>query len=128
MDHSEHFTREELACRCCGACEMQQETLDRLEMMRSLAGGRPIRINSAYRCVPHNAEVGGAATSSHLSGLAIDMAVPDGRRMYELVAAAIGAGFPRIEQGIQYLHVDVDDTKPSPWMWINPAGARETKD
>ena len=34
--------------------------------------GAPIKVNSGYRCAELNAAVGGSATSSHSSGLAVD--------------------------------------------------------
>tara|TARA_R110000765_G_scaffold288882_3_gene385097 strand:- start:483 stop:743 length:261 start_codon:yes stop_codon:yes gene_type:complete len=37
--------------------------------------GFPIRINSAYRCPTHNANIGGAKHSKHLEGLAADIDV-----------------------------------------------------
>ena len=122
---SEHFTTEELACRCCGACHVQTSLIDLLELMRSLAGGEPLVVNSCYRCPSHNAEVGGAPNSSHLRGLACDLHVPDGVRMHRLVRAAFGAGAMGIELGADYLHVDVDQSLPRPCCWINPAHCRE---
>ncbi|MDR1472543.1 MAG: peptidase M15 [Synergistaceae bacterium] len=46
--------------------------LDRLEALRA-AFGRPLVITSGYRCAEHNARVGGAAGSLHLTGRAADV-------------------------------------------------------
>ena len=35
--------------------------------------GVPLKINSAYRCKEHNANVGGARNSQHLNGIAADL-------------------------------------------------------
>ena len=36
--------------------------------------GKPIRVNSGYRCPKHNAEVGGVPNSQHMRGEAADIA------------------------------------------------------
>ena len=41
------------------------------------AWGRPLRINSGYRCAELNRAVGGAATSQHVKGEAADIATDD---------------------------------------------------
>lgn len=46
-----------------------------LEAVRAILDDRPMRITSGYRTVEHNAEVGGAATSDHTTGLAADFTV-----------------------------------------------------
>ncbi|MBK8191075.1 MAG: DUF882 domain-containing protein [Vampirovibrionales bacterium] len=48
---------------------------NRLQLLRDLLG-RPIRINSGYRTIAHNQEVGGVQNSQHLSGTAVDIVVP----------------------------------------------------
>lgn len=45
---------------------------DGLENVRSILGGRPIRINSGYRCEQLNRAIGGARNSAHLIGYAAD--------------------------------------------------------
>jgi uncharacterized protein YcbK (DUF882 family) len=72
-DLSKHFSRAELGCRCgCGKCVISKRLLDLLEAIRE-AVGRPIRINSGYRCPAHNAAVGGVTASYHCQGLAADI-------------------------------------------------------
>lgn len=46
------------------------------EAVRQACGGKPIRIMSAYRTVPYNAVVGGAANSQHVHGRALDLQTP----------------------------------------------------
>ena len=48
-----------------------------LEDIRSHFGGRPVIINSAYRCEVHNSNVGGAKGSQHLTADATDFYVKD---------------------------------------------------
>ena len=50
---------------------------ERLELVRELLGGLPMKINSAYRCEALNRAVHGANNSMHLYGLAADIVCPD---------------------------------------------------
>jgi len=47
-----------------------------LEAVRALLGAT-LEISSAYRCAALNEAVGGAGTSQHMQGLAVDFACPD---------------------------------------------------
>ena len=65
---SDHFAWSELYCPTAKHVIVNDLTLhhiDKLENLR-LAFGRPIRVNSAYRCPEKNAEVGGAERFMHL--------------------------------------------------------------
>ena len=70
------FQPKEFRCKCCGQGGAAVALVFHLDMLRRAWGG-PIRINSGFRCVPHNKEVGGAATSRHLIGCAADIAPVD---------------------------------------------------
>lgn len=75
MDHSEHFSKRELACRCgCGTCKMKPDLLLLAEKIRIILG-EPMYVTSAYRCSQHNARVGGSPTSRHMEGKAMDFYV-----------------------------------------------------
>lgn len=104
---SPHFAETELACRCCGRVLVHPELVNKLEHLRRLAG-RPVLVNSGYRCPAHNQAVGGAANSYHLKGMAADIRVP-GLPVQNLAALAEQAGFSGIglyrQQG--FVHVDV---------------------
>lgn len=111
MPSSEHFSEAELACPHCGANLCTPELLDALERMRA-AVGKPVVVNSAYRCLTHNQAVGGAPKSQHMEGLAADIHV-QGVSPAELEKIArtipIIHGIGRADhQG--YLHLDVRDT------------------
>lgn len=74
-----YFKLDEFRCRCCG--ELPEEfqgnvrvlVANVLDQAREKLG-RPIRVNSGYRCPKHNAEVGGVANSQHMKGEAADIA------------------------------------------------------
>ncbi|MDR1020422.1 MAG: peptidase M15 [Synergistaceae bacterium] len=69
---SPHFNLREFECRCCGCVKLSGKLILMLEEFRS-ALGRPVVITSGYRCPRHNAAVGGARRSLHLTGRAADM-------------------------------------------------------
>lgn len=51
------------------------------------AWGKPLTVNSGYRCPKLNKAVGGVSTSHHLNGLAVDITTGnavDNRRLYQL--------------------------------------------
>lgn len=77
MRISEHFTREEFACKCgCGFNTVDAELLRILEEIRSHFDA-PIWITSGCRCARHNASPGvrGGKNSQHLLGRAADIVV-----------------------------------------------------
>lgn len=67
-----YFTEKELACKCCGVDKTTPEFKEKLDELRELYG-KPLIVNSAYRCPKHNAEVGGVKNSQHLLGIAADI-------------------------------------------------------
>lgn len=105
-----HFQEHELACPCCGACEMKPEFLAQLEKLREVLG-HPISISSGYRCEPHNAQVGGKTNSKHLTGEAADIVCPDSWSAYWLIKAALhlDVHFGGIGVGEGFVHVDSRD-------------------
>ena len=111
-----YFKIEEFACKCCGKHPMCEDLLKRLDTARGLAG-IPFKINSGFRCVEHNRAVGGSKNSSHIRGLAADIACTDDRTRFILVEALIEAGFTRVGVARGFIHVDVDPDKPSA-LWF----------
>jgi zinc D-Ala-D-Ala carboxypeptidase len=86
MQMSEHFTFEELTHTDHREFEnipneQETENLKRLaaflEEVKTALGGRPIFINSAFRCKEVNDAVGSKDTSQHRIGCAADIRVPD---------------------------------------------------
>ena len=104
---SPHFLEVELACRCCGRLLVQPELINKLELLRRLVG-KPVLVNSGYRCPTHNRAVGGVVNSFHLRGKAADIRVPE-MAVKEISPLAEKVGFDGIGlypiQGI--VHVDV---------------------
>lgn len=69
--------------------------------------GKPLIINSGYRCVEHNASVGGVKNSYHVLGEAADVAAPPGISPEELALIAEEAGADGIGVYTWGVHVDV---------------------
>ena len=93
--------KSDFACPCCGRNEMDEETIWMLDKAMELAGFR-FKINSGFRCLKHNAEISGASkTSSHLKGLAADIATPDNWQRFRIVWALLLVGFERINLKIK---------------------------
>src|SRR5271165_3150205 len=72
MVASRHFAPAEYQCRCGCGLEPQQALLDKLDAIRD-AYGSPITLTCASRCPTHNAAVGGATHSNHITGSAADL-------------------------------------------------------
>lgn len=93
--YSPNFTRAELNCK--GAeCRGKQppaniqsnlaKLAQDLELLR-MELGHGIGVLSGYRCPIHNANVGGANFSQHMTGNAADLAVPTGKQDTYVAAA-----------------------------------------
>ena len=112
-----HFSDKELSCPHCGVNGMQEHTLIKLEIARMIYG-KPMILESAYRCKIHNAAIGGAELSTHPEGTAVDPRRPAGGvALHRMVDAFIRAGFHRYGVGGTRLHFD-DAPKRKPAMWM----------
>ena len=86
-----------------------------LEALRA-AIGKPINVNSAYRCMRHNAEVGGAPNSLHPRGMAADVWVKGMTPMELYEAARKVPAFGGFGVAGTFLHLDVRTTVAR-WMY-----------
>ncbi|MDI6796112.1 MAG: D-Ala-D-Ala carboxypeptidase family metallohydrolase [Desulfatibacillaceae bacterium] len=118
-DDFKHFTLNEFACKC-GKCQnfIRPELVAVLDRARDLAGV-PFAINSGFRCPAHNAAVGGAPASSHLKGLAADIATGSNfERRFRILYGLLGAGFDRIGIATGFIHADIDPDKAKSVVWL----------
>ena len=95
---------------------MSKELLSKLDMIRE-EFGKPIYINSGYRTEAHNEKVGGKPASSHLKGLAVDIACNASRDRFNLVNLFIKHDINRIGIAKNFIHVDIDGDKDQDVMW-----------
>ena len=118
MNLSKHFTLEELTHTDHREFdntpnEQERANLVRvaglLEQVKSTVGGKPIMVNSAFRCKQVNDAVGSKDTSQHRVGCAADIRVP-GMTPDEVVKAIIAAGLPYdqlIREFDRWTHISV---------------------
>lgn len=73
---SANFNSTEFDCSC-NKCTETIIDLDHVEALQKLRErlGKPLKINSAYRCPSHNKAVGGSTNSRHVVGDATDLVV-----------------------------------------------------
>ena len=103
MSHlSKHFTLNELTVTDHrefdnSPTQVEISNLQRLaqllEQVKETIGGKPVMINSAFRCKQVNDAVGSKDTSQHRHGCAADLRVP-GMTPDQVVRAVIAAGLP----------------------------------
>ena len=98
------FTPKEIACRGTGEILINQDALDKLQLLRDIIK-KPLYINSAYRSALHNARVGGAPMSSHKKGIAFDISLRN-HNIEDLHKTALKAGFTGFGIYQTFLHVD----------------------
>ncbi|MBR1652192.1 MAG: peptidase M15 [Alloprevotella sp.] len=73
------FKEKEFVCRCCGElpplarANVRALVANVLDPVREKLG-KPIVVNSGYRCRKHNQAVGGVPNSQHIAGEAADIA------------------------------------------------------
>lgn len=75
-------------------------------------------ITSGLRTPEHNKKVGGSPTSSHLKGLACDIACNSSKNAFIIIKTALDAGFKRIGIAKDHIHLDVDEEKTQYCMWL----------
>ena len=110
-----NFAIYEFACQgsgCCSTVKIDSELVAILQKIRDHFG-RPVYLNSAYRCAKHNAAVGGSSGSYHTKGMAADIRV-DGIAPSEVAKFAESIGVLGIGLYSNFVHVD---TRTSKFFW-----------
>jgi len=139
MNLTEHFTLEELTHTDHRTLENTpnetelaniQRLAEFLETVKTLLGGKPIMVNSAFRSKAVNDAVGSKDTSQHRIGCAADIRVP-GMTPDQVVRAIIASdlGFDQvIREFDRWTHVSIPNTpeaKPRKQkLIIDKAGTR----
>ncbi|MDP6770879.1 MAG: D-Ala-D-Ala carboxypeptidase family metallohydrolase [Anaerolineales bacterium] len=116
-----HFKPEEFACTHCGKNETVMELIYRLDDLRSRYG-HPLTINSGYRCSYHPLSVdkrGNVTKSSHVKGLAADIAISGSRQRFMILALIHEYDlFQRVGIAKNFIHVDIDQDKTEFVTWL----------
>lgn len=90
-----------------------------LDKMREECGF-PFIINSGLRTKAENDKLKDSASdSAHLSGLACDLRITNSSQRFKLVEVALKNGITRIGVSFNrnFVHIDIDKTKPQNVMW-----------
>ena len=102
-----------------------------LEQVKEAIGGKPVMINSAFRCKQVNDAVGSKDSSQHRHGCAADLRVP-GMTPDEVVRAVIAAGLPYdqiIREFDRWTHISIPNTEDAEprksALIIDKAGTRQ---
>ena len=113
---SKYISREEYACKHCNALPPDfdfypyEEFFDVFDSIRE-EWGKPIKINSGYRCPVHNASLSGSSPiSAHLFGLALDCECDDNMEVEQLFTL-IDDMYPELRirkytGGSTFVHID----------------------
>lgn len=108
-----YFKKDEFRCRCAKFCngfpaEPEKKLILLADRVREHFGS-PMVVSSGVRCATHNANVGGASASRHMSGKAMDFTVK-GRKASEVLAFVRSQPEVRYAYAIDgsYVHMDVN--------------------
>lgn len=102
---SKNFYLSEMDCKCgCEFTKVSGKLIQRLQKLRDFVG-RPVHLNSGYRCVRHNAAVGGVRNSYHTRGAAADIVIPGIEP--EQVQNLVDGMFDGVGRYGSFTHVDV---------------------
>jgi len=118
-----NFSPAEIACRGTGKLRINEDALDKLQVLRT-ALGTPMIVNSGYRSPKHNKRVGGAALSMHLEGKAFDISMAN-HDPAGFIAAARAAGFRGIGTypRSNFIHIDTGPIR----AWGDPFAVRTSR-
>lgn len=123
---SENFDVSEFACHgsgCCSTVYVDEQLVTYLQKIRDRFG-KPITINSGYRCPTHNENVGGATGSRHAKGQAADIAVqgvaPAEVAKYAESIGIKGIGLYETAKDGYFVHID---TRTSKSFWYGQGQA-----
>lgn len=93
----------------------------KLEAVRKKAGNSPVKINSGFRSLNHNRDVGGVPNSMHTYGLAADIVV-SGKTPAQVRDIAKTSGFSGIKRYGTFVHADSRMEYPygaQSWWWVD---------
>ena len=108
----QYFQKEEFRCKCGRFCDgFPAEPEKRLLLLADRVRGHfgsPVIVSSGVRCATHNANVGGASASRHMSGKAMDFTVR-GKKASEVLAYVQTQSDVRYAYAIDgsYVHMDI---------------------
>ena len=112
-----YFKTDEFKCPCCDKVKVSGWLIHLLNKVRT-GLGKPMVVNSGYRCKKHNEKVGGKENSAHRRGTAADIKCTNSQDRYLLIQLALLSGFRRVGIDGDFIHLDVDEELPQRCLWI----------
>lgn len=122
---TDDFTAREFRCKC-STCKreaphrMVKAFCDRVQALRE-AYGKPLVLQSAWRCKNHPSEAKKRTVGQHGRGLAVDIRVTDGAMAYQIQKLAFAMGFRGIAygevNGVKFVHIDDRTSTPVSWTY-----------
>jgi zinc D-Ala-D-Ala carboxypeptidase len=101
------------------ARENARRCMYKLEALRLKLGNKAITVNSGFRSIQHNSDIGGASDSMHMYGTAADLDVP-GVANKTVYQKAETCGFSGLETyNTDHQHVDSRADLGRSWWWEN---------
>ena len=117
MQITRNFSESEFACKCgCGLKDISIELVEKLQLTRE-EYGCAMTISSGLRCKTWNKACGGSVNSSHLTGLAVDIAMDDAVLRHRFIRTILGMGWMRVGIAKSFIHLDIDYKKTKPVIW-----------
>ena len=115
-DLTKDFNKSEFVCKHCGRIRINIKLVNALQKLRDNVN-KPIKINSAYRCLDHNRSIGSDDTSQHIKGNAADIVI---KGLTPKEVAKIAETIPVFKDGgigiyKTFTHVDVRSNGPARW-------------
>lgn len=95
---------------------LKPELVKMLDDARGFAG-IPFKITSGFRDKKSNEKAGGVEDSAHLLGLAVDIACTSSDARWKIFNSLLKVGFTRIGFGKDFIHCDIDTSKPKNMIW-----------
>ncbi len=111
------YSRDNFKCSC--GCEVNNINPKVVGICNDIfeETDRYFNINSGFRCLYHNRSIGSKDTSSHVKGLACDLATTDSHSRFLLVKALIDLDIQRIGYYKTFIHFDIDKDKTQDIIW-----------
>lgn len=126
---SANFKASEFACHgkgCCSTVKIDEKLVEYIQKIRDHFG-KPVTINSGYRCSKHNKSVGGASGSRHTKGQAADIVVKDTApaevAKYAESIGILGIGLYETAKDGYFVHID---TRTSKSFWYGQKQAHRS--
>lgn len=101
-------------------------TAQQMERVRSMLGGLPIHVDSAFRSDAVNRAVGGVPNSAHTLGYAVDFTCPAFGDPYKVASAIAGSKIPYdqlIHEKRVWVHVSFDPRYRGQRLTLLPDGS-----